>query len=66
VADDRRPAAADLTEQDLREAAEGRPLPSLDPGRDATRPAPAVRSEPLLWAQILVRLPDPGYGSGAR
>jgi hypothetical protein len=34
--DDERPAAADLTEQDLREAAEGRPLPSLDPELDAT------------------------------
>jgi hypothetical protein len=36
VAEDDRPAAADLTEQDLREAAEGRPLPSLDPELDAT------------------------------
>jgi hypothetical protein len=36
VTEDDRPAAADLTEQDLREAAEGRPLPPLDPDLDAT------------------------------
>jgi hypothetical protein len=40
--DDERPAAADLTEQDLREAAEGRPLPSLDPDLDATAEDPGT------------------------
>lgn len=40
--DDERPAAADLTEQDLREAAEGRPLPSLDPELDATAEDPGA------------------------
>jgi BON domain len=35
--DDQRPAAADLTAQDLREAAAGHPLPSLDPELDATQ-----------------------------
>ena len=35
--DDERPAAADLTGQDLREAAAGRPLPALDPELDATQ-----------------------------
>jgi hypothetical protein len=40
--DDERPAAADLTEQDLREAAKGRPLPSLDPDLDATAEDPGA------------------------
>jgi hypothetical protein len=35
--DDQRPAAADLTAQDLREAAAGHPLPALDPELDATQ-----------------------------
>jgi hypothetical protein len=38
--DDGRPAAADLTAQDLREAAEGRPLPALDPELDAAAADP--------------------------
>jgi BON domain len=41
-----RPAAADLTEEDLREAAAGRPLPALDPELDATQDDPTIRDEP--------------------
>jgi hypothetical protein len=37
AADDQRPAAADLTSQDLHEAAAGHPLPALDPELDATQ-----------------------------